>query len=447
MSHISLDTSNVHPFIKESEIDDLQSNINRFHQIELNNKTAFKNNSLGWIDHPISYDVDEFEKIKQSAKKVRDNSDILLVIGIGGSYLGARAAIEMLTHSFHNLLSKEQRVSPKVLFVGQNLCPEYISDLIDLLKDKDFSINVISKSGSTIEPMIAFRIFRRLLIKKYGEEESKKRVYVTTDKRIGALRTIATIEGYETFDIPENIGGRYSVLTTVGLFPIATSGICIEELLKGAAMARLELSSPDLTKNKAYEYAAFRNALYKVDKVNEILVSFDPSFHYFSEWWKQLFAESEGKDEKGIFPASATYSTDLHSIGQYIQEGRKSIFETIIKVAKPKKDFLIEKEVYDFDDLNYLSGKSIDFVNNQAFGGTILAHTSGGIPNIVIKIPDKTAFTLGYLFYFFQKSCAMSAYILGVNPFDQPGVEAYKKNMLSLLNQPNIIKDIVKLGQ
>ena len=387
---------------------------------------------LGWLDYPGVYDREEFDKIKKTAIKVKNTSEILLVIGIGGSYIGARAAIEMLTHSFRNNLADNENAYPKIYFAGNNLSTAYIKDLIELLREKEFSINIISKSGTTLEPAITFRFFRKLLEDKYGKEEARSRIYVTTGQS-GLLKRTADEEGYETFTIPENIGGRYSVLTAVGLFPIAVSGISIDEIMTGARAARIDLAERDLVKNASYQYAAIRNYFYKENKTIEILVNYEPGFRSFAEWWKQLFAESEGKEGMGIFPTSALYSTDLHSIGQYIQEGRRDIFETIIKVEKESKELIIQNEETDYENLNFLFGKSIDFVNDQVFAGAVHAHTEGGVPNLIIRIPDISPFTFGYIVYFFQKACAMSSCLLGVNPFDQPGVEAYKNRMLTLL--------------
>ena len=358
------------------------------------------------------------------------------MIGIGGSYLGARAAIEMLQHSFYNALTKEQRKTPQVVFVGNNISSTYMTDLMDLLKDKDFSINVISKSGTTTEPALAFRIFRKLLEDKYGKEEARTRIYATTDKARGALKSVADEEGYETFVIADDIGGRFSVLTAVGLLPIAVTGADIQAIMDGAKAVQNDFSTPDLEKNIAYQYATVRNVLYNKGYTIEMLINYEPGLQYFSEWWKQLFGESEGKDQKGIYPSSANFSTDLHSLGQYVQEGRRDLFETIVKVDKARHELTIELEENDGDGLNYLAGQTVDFVNNKAFQGTLLAHTDGGVPNLVVTIPAMDAYTFGYLVYFFEKACAISGYLLGVNPFDQPGVEAYKVNMFALLGKP-----------
>jgi len=435
MTHIRFDYSKALSFFGEHELTYLQDAVKVAHH-SLHEKTGAGNDFLGWIDLPVDYDKEEFVRIQQAAEKIKSDSDVLLVIGIGGSYLGARAAIEMLQHSFYNALPKEQRKTPQILFVGNNISSTYMKDVMDLLEGKDFSINVISKSGTTTEPAIAFRIFRKLLEEKYGKEEARKRIYATTDKARGALKTLATEEGYETFIIPDDVGGRYSVLTAVGLLPIAVSGANIEEMMKGAAQAREDLSKSELMENAAYQYAAIRNILYNKGKTIEMLINYEPALQYFAEWWKQLFGESEGKDQKGIFPASANFSTDLHSLGQYIQEGRRDLFETILMVEKPCHELVIEAEETDLDGLNYLAGKTVDFVNTKAFEGTLLAHTDGGVPNLVITLPELNEYTFGYLVYFFEKACAMSGYLLGVNPFDQPGVEAYKVNMFALLGKP-----------
>ncbi len=435
MTHVRFDYTKALSFFGEHEITYLRDAVKVAHH-SLHEKTGAGNDFLGWIELPTNYDKEEFSRIQKAAEKIKNDSDVLLVIGIGGSYLGARAAIEMLQHSFYNALSKEQRKTPQVLFAGNNISSTYMRDLMDLLEGKDFSINVISKSGTTTEPAIAFRIFRKLLEEKYGVEEARKRIYATTDKARGALKTLADEEGYETFVIPDDVGGRYSVLTAVGLLPIAVSGANIEEMMKGAQKAQEDFSKSELEENAAYQYAAVRNILYNKGKTIEMLINYEPGLQYFAEWWKQLFGESEGKDQKGIFPASANFSTDLHSLGQYVQEGRRDLFETIIKVEKPRHELKIEKEANDLDGLNYLAGETVDFVNNKAFEGTLLAHTDGGVPNLIVSIPAMDEYTFGYLVYFFEKACAMSGYLLGVNPFDQPGVEAYKVNMFALLGKP-----------
>ncbi|MEH6944219.1 glucose-6-phosphate isomerase [Bacillus sp. JJ722] len=435
MTHIRFDYSTALSFFGEHEITYLQDAVKAAHN-KLHDGTGAGNDFLGWIDLPTSYDKDEFKRIQKAAAKIQNDSDILLVVGIGGSYLGARAAIEMLQHSFYNAISKEQRKTPQIVFVGNNISSTYMKDLMDLLQDKDFSINVISKSGTTTEPAIAFRIFRKLLIEKYGIEEARSRIFATTDKARGALKSVADEEGYESFVIADDIGGRYSVLTAVGLLPIAVSGANIEDMMNGAQAAQQEYSNPELAENAAYQYAAVRNVLYNKGKTIEMLINYEPGLQYFNEWWKQLFGESEGKDQKGIFPSSANFSTDLHSLGQYVQEGRRDLFETVVKVKEARHELTIEAEENDGDGLNYLAGKTVDFVNTKAFEGTLLAHTDGGVPNLVVEIPAMDAYTFGYLVYFFEKACAISGYLLGVNPFDQPGVEAYKVNMFALLGKP-----------
>ncbi|MHC0038406.1 glucose-6-phosphate isomerase [Pseudoneobacillus sp. C159] len=435
MTHIRFDYTKALSFFGEHELTNLRDFVKNAHH-SLHEKTGPGNDFLGWIDLPLEYDREEFSRIVKAAEKIKADSEVLLVIGIGGSYLGARAAIEVLQHSFYNSLSKEKRKTPQIIFVGNNISSTYMKDVMDLLDGKDFSINVISKSGTTTEPAIAFRIFRKLLEEKYGKEEARKRIYATTDKERGALKTLASEEGFESFIIPDDVGGRYSVLTAVGLLPIAVSGADIEAMMNGAAKAREDFSPSELDENLAYQYAAVRNALYHKGKSIEMLINYEPGLQYFSEWWKQLFGESEGKDQKGIFPASANFSTDLHSLGQYVQDGRRDLFETIIKVENPRHELVLEAEENDLDGLNYLAGKTVDFVNNKAFEGTLLAHTDGGVPNLIISIPKLDEYTFGYLVYFFEKACAMSGYLLGVNPFDQPGVEAYKVNMFALLGKP-----------
>lgn len=435
MTHVRFDYSKALSFFGEHELTYLRDAVKVAHH-SLHEKTGAGNDFLGWIDLPVDYDKEEFSRIQKAAEKIKSDSDVLIVIGIGGSYLGARAAIEMLSHSFYNVLPKEKRSTPQVIFAGNNISSSYMRDLMDVLEGKDFSINVISKSGTTTEPAIAFRLFRKQLEEKYGVEEARKRIYATTDKARGALKTLADEEGYETFVIPDDIGGRYSVLTAVGLLPIAVSGADIEKMMNGAAQAREDFSYSEMEENQAYQYAAVRNVLYNKGKTIEMLINYEPGLQYFSEWWKQLFGESEGKDQKGIYPSSANFSTDLHSLGQYVQEGRRDLFETIVKVENPRHELKIEKEENDLDGLNYLAGETIDLVNNKAFQGTLLAHTDGGVPNLIVTIPKMDEYTFGYLVYFFEKACAMSGYLLGVNPFDQPGVEAYKVNMFALLGKP-----------
>lgn len=414
------------------EINEYSERVNKIHKY-LNEKANSKGEFLGWLNLPTKYNKKEFEKIKKCAKKIQSNSDVLVVIGIGGSYLGARAVIESLTNAFYNMQSKEDRKFPQVLYVGNNLSAPYINDLIELIQDKDISINVISKSGTTTEPAIAFRIFRDLLETKYGIKEARERIYVTTDKEKGALKQLADEEGYETFVIPDNVGGRYSVLTPVGLLPIATAGINIDDLMQGAAFAQEKYNDSNIKYNDCYKYAIARNVLYNNDKKVEILAAYNPKLHYIIEWWKQLFGESEGKDLKGIFPAGVEFTTDLHSLGQYIQDGQRCLFETILWVEKEESDIKINLEEDDLDGLNYLAGKTINFVNNKAMLGTVQAHVDGGVPNIIIKLDKLDATTIGHLIYFFEKACAVSGMLLQVNPFNQPGVEKYKSNMFKLL--------------
>ena len=391
---------------------------------------------LGWIDLPINYDKEEFARIKKAAEKIKNDSDILFVIGIGGSYLGARAAIDFVKHSFYNDLSKEQRKAPQIYYVGNSMSGAYIEELIDLIGDKDFSVNVISKSGTTTEAAVAFRVFRELTEKKYGKEGAAKRIYSTTDKARGALKTLSDEEGYECFVIPDDVGGRFSVLTAVGLLPIAVSGADIDKLMEGAAHFRETCLNKDYAENPALLYAAVRNILYRKGKNVEILANYEPSLHFISEWWKQLYGESEGKDQKGIFPASVDLTTDLHSMGQFIQDGSRLMFETVLKVEKPRRDFTLRDAANDIDCLNYLSGKTMDYVNKCAMEGTIAAHVEGNVPNLIIEIPEQTEFHLGELFYFFEFAVGVSGYMLGINPFDQPGVEFYKANMFRLLGKP-----------
>ncbi|WP_077597285.1 glucose-6-phosphate isomerase [Oceanobacillus kimchii] len=435
MTHVSFNYEKALSFFEKQEITNLEPFVHTAHQM-IHERIGAGKDFLGWLDLPRNYNREEYKRIKAAADKIKKDSDILLVIGIGGSYLGAKAALEMLNHSFQNLLSKDKRQVPQVIFVGHHLSSTYMSELFDILKDKDFSINVISKSGTTTEPAIAFRIFKKYLEEKYGQDEAKKRIYATTDRAKGALKTTADSNDFETFVIPDDVGGRYSVLTAVGLLPIAASGINIDDMMEGAKAAMEDLANPVISENPAYQYAAVRNILYQKGKVTELLINYEPSLQYFSEWWKQLFGESEGKDQKGIYPSSANFTTDLHSLGQYIQEGRRNIFETILHVNEPKKDLTLEKEESDLDGLNYLAGKSIHEINDKAFQGTLLAHTDGDVPNLIVEVPRLDAYTFGYLVYFFEKACAISGYILGVNPFDQPGVEAYKKNMFALLGKP-----------
>ena len=421
--------------IDKKEIMKNKEKVENIHK-DLHARASRMDDFVGWLDLPTNYDKKEFKRILSAAKRINKDSDILLVIGIGGSYLGARAVIESLTNTFDNMLTEEKRKHPQILYVGNNLSPNYINDLIELLGTKDFSVNVISKSGTTTEPAIAFRIFREMLENRYGIEEARSRIYVTTDKERGALKTLANSEGYETFVIPDNVGGRYSVLTPVGLLPIAVAGIDIDRLMEGARTAQEKYEDSNLKYNACYQYAVVRNILYKLYKNTEILVNYEPKMHYFTEWWKQLYGESEGKDQLGIFPAGVDFTTDLHSMGQYIQEGRRNLFETVIRIEKSESDITIQEEEDNLDGLNYLAGKGLDYVNKKAMEGTIEAHVSGDVPNIVIEMPALKEETIGHLIYFFEKACAMSGMILGVNPFNQPGVEKYKKNMFRLLEKP-----------
>lgn len=407
---------------------------------ELHDKKDDEKEFLGWLELPTKYNKREFKKIKECAQKIQKDSDILLVIGIGGSYLGARAVIEALTNTFYNMQDKKVRKTPQIIYVGNNLSPNYINDVIELIGNKDFSINVISKSGTTTEPAIAFRIFRELLESKYDLEEARSRIYVTTDKEKGALKQLANKEKYETFVIPDNVGGRYSVLTPVGLLPIAAAGVDIDKLMKGARFAQDKYCDEDLTYNECYKYAVVRNMLYKNDKYIEILANYEPKMHFMTEWWKQLYGESEGKEGKGIFPTGVDFTTDLHSLGQYIQEGRRNLFETVIRIERPDTNISINIDEDDLDGLNYLVGKSLDFVNKKAMEGTIEAHVDGNVPNILITMQELNEETIGQLIYFFELACAMSGKILGVNPFNQPGVEKYKKNMFRLLGKPGYEK-------
>ncbi len=437
---VTFDYSAAKGFINDSEIDMIEKiAINA--KDELLKKTGAGNDFLGWIDLPVNYDKDEFNRIKAAAKKIKEDSEVLLVIGIGGSYLGARAAIEYLRHSFYNSVSKEIRKTPEIYYVGNNISSTYISHLLDVIGDRDFSINMISKSGTTTEPAIAFRVFKKALINKYGKEEAAKRIYATTDKSRGALKNLATEEGYESFVVPDDVGGRFSVLTAVGLLPIAVSGADIDKLMEGARSMRDACLNNSFKENDALMYAAVRNILLRKGKSIEILANYEPSLHYVSEWWKQLFGESEGKDSKGIFPAAVDLTTDLHSMGQFIQDGQRTMFETVINLRKSSYELLLEEEEVDLDGLNYLAGKSVDFINKSAMDGTRLAHTDGGVPNLVINLPEQNEFSLGELFYFFEFACGVSGYMLGVNPFDQPGVESYKKNMFALLGKPGFEKE------
>ena len=432
---VSFDYSTANKFIADHEVEINAKLAKDAKELLLSRKGA-GNDFLGWIDLPVNYDKDEFERIKKAATKIQNDSDVLLVIGIGGSYLGARAAIEFLRHGFYNSVSKEVRKTPEIYYVGNNISSTYMTELIETIGDRDFSINIISKSGTTTEPAIAFRVFKKLLMEKYGREEANKRIYATTDKAKGALKNLATEEGYESFVVPDDVGGRFSVLTAVGLLPIAVSGANIDLLMKGAANMRERCINNEFATNDSLKYATIRNLLLRKNKSIEILCNYEPSLHYVAEWWKQLFGESEGKDQKGIFPASVDLTTDLHSMGQFIQDGQRTMFETVINLETPVHEIVLEEEAVDLDGLNYLAGKSVDFVNKSAMKGTLLAHTDGNVPNLLVNLKEKSELALGELFYFFEFAVAISGYMLGVNPFDQPGVESYKKNMFALLGKP-----------
>ena len=435
MGKITFDYSKTAGFISEEEIG-YMSRLTEQAKDVLVSKNGAGNDFLGWIDLPVDYDKEEFSRIEKAAEKIKKDSDVLIVIGIGGSYLGARAAIEFLRHGFYNSLPKEKRGTPELYSVGNSISSTYLQGVIDVIGDRDFSVNVISKSGTTTEPAIAFRIFKKMLEDKYGQEEAAKRIYATTDKARGALKDLATKEGYESFVVPDDVGGRFSVLTAVGLLPIAVSGADIKALMDGAASGRELALNEKFEDNEAMKYAAIRNILLRKGKSVEVLANYEPALHYIGEWWKQLYGESEGKDQKGIFPAAVDFTTDLHSMGQFIQDGARIMFETVMNVEEARETITIEKEAEDLDGLNYLAGKTMDFVNKSAMNGTILAHTDGNVPNLMIKIPKMDEFHLGQLFYFFEFACGVSGYILGVNPFNQPGVESYKKNMFALLGKP-----------
>lgn len=435
MGKITFDYSKTAGFISEEEIG-YMSRLTEQAKDVLVSKSGAGNDFLGWIDLPVDYDKEEFSRIEKAAEKIKKDSDVLIVIGIGGSYLGARAAIEFLRHGFYNSLPKEKRGTPEIYYVGNSISSTYLQGVIDVIGDRDFSVNVISKSGTTTEPAIAFRIFKKMLEDKYGQEEAAKRIYATTDKARGALKDLATKEGYESFVVPDDVGGRFSVLTAVGLLPIAVSGADIKALMDGAESGRELALNEKFEDNEAMKYAAIRNILLRKGKSVEVLANYEPALHYIGEWWKQLYGESEGKDQKGIFPAAVDFTTDLHSMGQFIQDGARIMFETVMNVEEARETITIEKEAEDLDGLNYLAGKTMDFVNKSAMNGTILAHTDGSVPNLMIKIPKMDEFHLGQLFYFFEFACGVSGYILGVNPFNQPGVESYKRNMFALLGKP-----------
>ena len=435
MSKITFDPSKAYNVISQDEIASMKKIVCDAKDLLLS-KTGAGNDFLGWIDLPIDYDKEEFARIKEAAARIQADSDVLVVIGIGGSYLGARAAIEFLRHGFYNNVSKEIRKTPEIYYVGNNISGSYLKGLQDVIGDRDFSVNIISKSGTTTEPAIAFRIFKEMLETKYGKEGAAKRIYATTDKAKGALKNLATEEGYESFVVPDDVGGRFSVLTAVGLLPIAVSGADIDLLMEGAAAGRKAALENEFEDNDALQYAAIRNILLRKGKTVEILANYEPSLHYVSEWWKQLYGESEGKDQKGIFPASVDLTTDLHSMGQFIQDGARIMYETVLNVETPRDTITIKEEPVDLDGLNYLAGKDMDFVNKSAMNGTILAHTDGNVPNLMVTIPKQDEYSLGQLFYFFEFACGVSGYVLGVNPFNQPGVESYKKNMFALLGKP-----------
>ncbi|RKW45541.1 MAG: glucose-6-phosphate isomerase [Lachnospiraceae bacterium] len=440
MSKLLFDYSKALEFVSQEEIDNFESTVNLAKETLINKKGAGAD-FLGWLDLPVNYDKEEFERIKKAAKKIQSDSEVLVVIGIGGSYLGAKACIEALSHSFYALLDKTKRPYPHIVFCGNSISEKYLHDLEEALEGKDFSINIISKSGTTTEPAVAFRVLKKALIKKYGKEEARKRIYATTDRAKGALKKLTDEEGYESFVVPDDVGGRFSVLTAVGLLPIAVAGIDIDKLMEGAAAARKSALEKPYKENPALLYAALRNIIHRKGKAVEILANYEPSLHYISEWWKQLYGESEGKDNKGIYPASVDLTTDLHSMGQFIQEGSRILYETVISIEEPLVNMLLEEEEKDTDGMNYLAGKSIDFVNKSAMNGTILAHTDGGVPNLSIVLPKLNEEYLGELFYFFEFACGVSGYILAVNPFNQPGVESYKKNMFALLGKPGFERE------
>ncbi|MBR1529241.1 MAG: glucose-6-phosphate isomerase [Oscillospiraceae bacterium] len=428
---LKLNTNYLESFIKPDEMQGIKAQVETAAEM-LHNKSGLGNDFLGWVELPTDYDKEEFSRIKAAAEKIQKNSDVLIVIGIGGSYLGARAAIEFLKSPFYNNMKKD---TPDIYYVGNNINPTYLNEILSICEGKDIAVNVISKSGTTTEPALAFRVFKKLVEDKYGKEEAKNHIFATTDKAKGTLKDLSDKEGYETFVVPDNVGGRFSVLTAVGLLPIAVAGCDIDKLMEGARQAQNDYTA-DFDNNDCYKYAALRNILYRKGKSVEMLVSYDPAFAMMSEWYKQLFGESEGKDNKGIFPASVVFSTDLHSMGQFIQEGSRVMFETVVDIKTPKKDFYLEKDEANLDGLNFLCGQNMSVVNRKAFEGTILAHTEGGVPNMILELEDTSEFSLGYLIYFFEKACAVSGYVLGVNPFNQPGVESYKSNMFALLGKP-----------
>lgn len=444
MEKVTFEAGRAMQFLSEHDIDEVKEEV-LLAKKTLLDKSGAGNDYLGWLNLPENYDKEEFSRIKEAAAKIQQDSQVLIVIGIGGSYLGARAAIEFLRHGFYNNVSSQIRKTPEIYYAGNSISSTYLSNLLDVVGDRDFSVNVISKSGTTTEPAIAFRIFKEKLEKKYGKDGASKRIYATTDAKKGALKSLSEKEGYETFVVPDDVGGRFSVLTAVGLLPIAASGADIDQLMKGADAERRYLLSTEFEKNDALQYAAVRNLFFRKGKEVEILANYEPSFHYVSEWWKQLYGESEGKEGKGLLPAAVDLTTDLHSMGQYIQDGNRILIETVIDIEKARKEIVIEQEAEDLDGLNYLAGKTMDFVNKSAMNGTILAHTDGQVPNLMIKIPEQNEFYLGELFYFFEFACGVSGYLLEVNPFNQPGVESYKKNMFALLGKPGFEEERTKL--
>ena len=440
MAHISFDSSKLTKFVHDNELGEMQAMVTAADK-ELREGTGAGNDFRGFLDLPVDYDKDEFARIKAAAKKIQDDSEVFVAIGIGGSYLGARMAVDFLSHTFRNY--EPGRKLPEVYFAGNSISGSYLADLVDMIGDRSFSLNVISKSGTTTEPSIAFRVLKAKLIEKYGKDGAKSRIYATTDRAKGALKSESDAEGYEEFVVPDDLGGRYSVLSAVGLLPIAVAGGDIDQLMKGAADARTEYSDADLTKNEAYQYAALRNILYRKGYTTELLENYEPTLQYFSEWWKQLMGESEGKDQKGIYPSSANFTTDLHSLGQYIQEGRRNLMETVVWVEKPNHDVEIPAEPGSLDGLTYLEGRKMSEVNRKAYEGVVLAHTDGGVPVMTVNIPQQDAYTLGYTIYFFEAAVAISGYLNGINPFNQPGVEAYKNNMFALLGRPGF-EDMTK---
>ena len=443
MKKLSFDLSGNNDFFGGHEVELMKKQV-ELAESELMKGTGAGSEFLGWVTLPTNYDRSEFARIKEAATKIKNQSEVLIVVGIGGSYLGAKSAIEFLTHTFYNELPKEKRDTPEIYFAGTNISGTYLNHLVELIGDRDFSVNVISKSGTTTEPAIAFRVLKGMLEEKYGKDGAKERIYATTDAKKGALKELATGEGYETFVVPDDVGGRFSVLTAVGLLPIAAAGVDIEELMKGAAEASEDYKKP-YAENDCYKYAAVRNILHRKGNDIELLINYEPRLHYIAEWWKQLFGESEGKDNKGLYPASADFTSDLHSLGQYIQDGKRHLFETLINIETPELDMTIGTDAANLDGLNFLSGKTMDYVNKMAAEGTRLAHRDGGVPNLTINLPEATPYHLGYMYFFFEKACAISGYLLGVNPFDQPGVEAYKSNMFALLEKPGFEKETAEI--